>query len=122
MTNNMKWVVIALVALAIAFVLWNNRTASEIVAGTGGVVVKFKPETEQVKAVPAPPIYNGRMCSVGSECQSGYCGDYPDGRNYCFSKEMNCAEPNTAGLRFGEIRVVDGTRYTCLSGVGWKRL
>jgi hypothetical protein len=52
---------------------------------------------------------DGAVCSIESDCSSGYCYPGPNGQNYCINRDYNCAWPGTRGAVWGEVYYFEGT-------------
>lgn len=65
-------------------------------------------------------ILDGYLCHSRAECASGACYPGPglDGQRYCIASGMNCVQPGSPGVRYGDGYEYAGHVYRCVSGTG----
>ncbi|RVU39040.1 DUF4157 domain-containing protein [Hwanghaeella grinnelliae] len=64
-------------------------------------------------------LANGSMCSVGADCEEGYCYPYIDNKRYCLAKKRNCATPKGEGKSWNTFDKRGREIFTCYKGKGW---
>lgn len=73
------------------------------------------------------PKVNGQPSAADcKDCQSNFCGQYPDGKYYCMARDRHCALPGTDGVQMGiptpSCTIVNNQNYKCLKYGGWQQL
>lgn len=91
-------------------------------------VCQFVPSENRARWVSqSGPKANGQpSASDCKDCQSNFCGRYPDGQYYCMARDKHCALPGTDGVEMGiptpSCTIVNGQNYKCLQYGGWQQL
>ncbi|WP_025897715.1 eCIS core domain-containing protein [Sneathiella glossodoripedis] len=62
---------------------------------------------------------DGLSCVKGTDCASGYCYPYLDGNRYCLKADLNCAFPQSTGVKFGYKMLFGNKHYICKAAKGW---
>jgi len=95
----------------VSYTLTENTTFPMACTGPGGSVSKNI--TVTVSQVQPTKLADGVECSSYDQCQSNYCYAGPENKKYCVNRDLNCAQPGTAGVTFGSTYVYNGAQYQC---------